>query len=89
MISWNDGTLVVPKLETSPIAVLTGITVVDEMVRGFGQEEGSEFLGSFALRFGDRYRAIPRADIWIYRPAGQRLSGGEIDKARLVDGYCS
>jgi hypothetical protein len=40
------------------------------------------------LRFSDRYRAIPRADIWIYRPAGQRLSGGEIDKARLVDGYC-
>src|SRR2546427_376563 len=43
MISWNDGTFVVPKLETSPIAVLTGITVVDEMIRGFRQEEGSEF----------------------------------------------
>jgi hypothetical protein len=41
------------------------------------------------LKFGDRYRATPRADIWIYRPTGQRLLKEEIDKARLVEGYCS
>ena len=35
------------------------------------------------------YPNTPRADIWIYRPMGRRLSGEEIDIARLVEGYCT
>jgi hypothetical protein len=60
------------------------------MVRESGEEVGARILrGVSRLRFGDRYRATPRVDIRIYRPTGQRLSGEEIDRTRLVEGYCS
>jgi hypothetical protein len=42
-------TLVVPKLETSPIAVPTRVAVVDEMVGEFGQEEGQRILREFRV----------------------------------------
>jgi hypothetical protein len=37
----------------------------------------------------DRYLATPRADIWIPRRRGSVCREQEIDKARLVGGYCS
>jgi hypothetical protein len=42
----------------------------DEMVRDLGEQEANGSLNNFVSRLGECRRAIPRADIWIYRPTG-------------------
>ena len=39
--------------------------------------------------FDQRLPYTPRADIWIHCPTAQRLSREKIDKACLVEEYCS
>jgi hypothetical protein len=54
-------------------------TLWDEMVREFGEKKPNDSLGSSVLSSGECRRAIPRADIWIYREAQRYISGKWLD----------